>query len=287
MLPVEDLVALDLMDWFGRQSVVGDVLECHQSSVSRKFNSARSAFHLNVKSGGCRTDENPWFTLLTMERHVHQHSRFRRRSGLRLHKYRYMDILAGASLPDGWTTNPVNAPLTHQDAMKLVAGSVIDALLAPFPLIKDLRDEEISVFPLFSLPLRLLVSADSPLSMETGLTSADIAAHTLPSALDFIPGKVSQCVLDIDKQIFSSASSTSRDNPRRFWGTFAMSQLDKKLALLDFGLPVAHKEFLVVRKVWREHACIHQLLAHFSQSLLTIANSSDIDQELSIVKYAY
>ncbi|MEB3361510.1 MAG: hypothetical protein VKI42_05230 [Synechococcaceae cyanobacterium] len=262
MLSVGDLDILDLYDWLGSQSSVGDLLGHHQSTVSRRLVVAHQTFDLGKPPEWADQREGMESKLLELERRVHQHRRFILGEGLRLQRYRYALVLSGSTLPPGWSANPWEVPLSARDPIALLADSVLDALLAPYPLIKDLHDPELEAFPVCSLPLHLLVSRDCPLARETGLTATDVASTTAADAFEDIPAVASACVLGVDQQLFGAKASDRNPQHRRFWGSRAIPLLNPSLTVLDFELPVRHKEFLVVRREWSQHTQIQQLLEH-------------------------
>lgn len=86
VLPLEHLAVLDLYLWLGHEGAVSDVLEVHQSTVSRQVRSALKLFKLKLKLS--RADGSMQLggdaSLLMAERAVHQQARLRGRAPLRI-----------------------------------------------------------------------------------------------------------------------------------------------------------------------------------------------------------
>ncbi len=75
VLPLEHLAALDLYLWLGNEGTVSEVLDVHQSTVSRQVRSALKLFNLKLSRSHGHVQLGGDASLLMAERTVHQQAR--------------------------------------------------------------------------------------------------------------------------------------------------------------------------------------------------------------------
>lgn len=127
VLPLEHLAVLDLYLWLGHEGAVSDVLEVHQSTVSRQVRSALKLFKLKLsRADGC-VQLGGDASLLMAERAVHQQARLRGRAPLRIDATYASGPWFLASPPEGWVVGRFDLPATAADAA--VAGRSRDGCL--------------------------------------------------------------------------------------------------------------------------------------------------------------
>ena len=77
VLPLEHLAVLDLYLWLGNEGTVSEVLDVHQSTVSRQVRSALKLFNLKLSRSDGHVELGGDASLLMAERAVHQQARLR------------------------------------------------------------------------------------------------------------------------------------------------------------------------------------------------------------------
>lgn len=286
MIEIDVLRLADLYAWLGCQKMAAWQFGCNQSTVSRRVREA--AQWAAFPSGADVVD------FLTLEREVYQHWRFARRRELRLHAYRWINPLLRSKLPETWNANPEAVSVTRACPLQLLRDHVIDALLAPWPVVADADRRVFELMPVYSAPLLLLAPTDSPLGHETGLSEQDIASASQLGDLDFVPPMAAACSRHLDHQLFESGGEllkleepTLQGAPspqinRRYWGTPLTSLVCGDLVALDYRTPIQYTEFLVFRREWRDHPEIVRLFEGVRQSLVYLARDHPQLETLSV-----
>jgi len=261
VIEIDVLRVADVYAWLGCQAITARHLGCDQSTVSRR---SRQVSPLETLRSSL--DQQ---TFLQLERQVHQLWRFRSGRDLRVHAFRWLNRPLQRQLPASWVANPMEVSLTRIDPLELLQRRVIDALLAPWPLVADLDDTEFSLLPLYATPLLLLAPRDGLLSRETGLSGRDIARASRLEALDFVPATAVDCSRHLDAQLFGAVplAATDPSPDHRYWGTPLTPLVRTDLVPLAVQAPVSYSEFLVCRREWRDHAEILRLQQAVSRTL--------------------
>jgi hypothetical protein len=257
----------DVYTWLGCQGATARQLGCNQSTVSRRSREV-SRFETLCSAWDQQT-------FLQLERQVHQGWRFRKGSDLRVHAYRWINLPLHWHLPGSWVANPLEVSLTRVDPLELLRLQVIDALLAPWPLVAGLDRSQFELMPVYVTPLLLLAPRGSALSRETGLSGRDIAHASSLGALEFVPPTAADCSRHLDAQLFGAAapghttSGRTGDPQRhhRYWGTPLTPLVRPDLMALDYQIPLSYGEFLVCRRAWAGHAEILRLLQAVRRAL--------------------
>ena len=269
MLELDTLRIADVHAWLGCQKRAALLLGCNQSTVSRRIREARWLASLGSSHDGR--------SILEMERSVHQCWRFRNGRDLRLHAYPWMQPLLRPHLPESWMANPADAAITPTCPLQLLQDHVVDAVLAPWPLVADLDEERFARLTLYFAPLLLLLPVRSALSHERRLNNLDIARDSRPGTLAFLPPAAIACGRHLDAQLFGAAGPRCADTDApaplaesktpRYWGTPLTSLVRPDLVPADYPSPLNYVEVLVCLRTWQGHPQIGRLLAVVRQAL--------------------
>lgn len=258
MLDLDTLRIADLYAWFGCQATTAQELGCNQSTVSRR---ARQANRLRPRRRSWDQED-----FLLLERQVYQCWRFAKGRELRVHAYRWINPVLREHLPDSWLLNPPRISATRLCPIQLLQEHVIDALLAPGPLVADLDPERFDLVPVYSAPLQLLAASGSVLACETGWSAADIAGSSVLAGLDFVPTGAAQCSRELDAALFDTGATRTEELarvaalPHRYWGMPLTPLVVPGLTAVDYPSPLPYREILVVLREWRHHLEIGRLL---------------------------
>jgi len=264
MLDPDRLRVADYDQWLGCQQIAAAQLGCNQSTVSRRAGEVR---HLAATRSSIEGKD-----FLSLERGVHQRWRFARAKELRLHGYRWIQPLLRGQLPESWRLNPPDVSLTPVCPLRLLDNHVIDALLAPWPLVADLDRSRFALFPVYVSPMLLLVAPATAEALvgETGLRGCEIAAATRLAPLPFVPPEAWDCSEHLDRQLFGPVDPAPEAPVAgsRYWGMALTPLIRGDLAVLNYAMPISYGEFLVCLQNWSEHGQLQQLLAAVRHSLL-------------------
>jgi hypothetical protein len=273
MIEIERLRIADFYAWLGCQNAAAAELGCNQSTVSRRAREAAS-----LADATSRIDQADF---LQLERQVHQCWRFSRGCDLRLHAYRWTNHLLRARLPEPWRLNPIEVSVTPSSPLQLLEDHVIDALLAPWPVVAELDPQRFALVPVYFTPLVLLTSSAAPLALERGLSHRDIASLSTLGRLEFVPQVAADCSHHLDQQMFGTSPSGPSQGgsaariqdgarPQRYWGTPLTPLIRPDLTSLPYATPVTYSEFLVCLREWQDHAEIDHLLSAVRRLLMVV-----------------
>lgn len=262
MLDPDRLRIADFYAWLGCQQIAAAQLGCNQSTVSRRAGEARKL--AEARSSIKRKD------FLCLERGVHQSWRFARATELRLHVYRWMQPLLRGKLPESWRLNPPDVSVTPVCPLELLDHHVIDALLAPWPVVAGLDRARFALFPVYFTPMLLLAPASDSLLCETGLRGCEIAAASRLASLPFVPPSAWDCTRHLDQQLFGAVASAPEAavGASRYWGMALTPLIRSDLAVLPYEMPISYGEFLVCLQDWSEHGQLQRLLAAIRSTLV-------------------
>lgn len=254
MLDLDRLRVADFYEWLGCQAIAANQLGCNQSTVSRR---AREARQLAAGRSSIASQD-----FLCLERAVHQSWRFARATELRLHGYRWIHPLLRGTLPQSWRLNPYEVSVTPVCPLALLDNHVIDALLAPWPVVAGLDRSRFALFPVYVTPMLLLAPASGSLASESGLSGSDIAGSTRLEPLPFVPPSAWECTQHLDAQLFSGVATATGESvgERRYWGMALTPLIRPDLVPLRCEMPISYGEFLVCLRDWSEHGQMVQLL---------------------------
>lgn len=255
MLDLDHLRVADFYEWLGCQTIAAAQLGCNQSTVSRRSREARQ-----LAAGRSSVAQQDF---LSLERAVHQRWRFARARELRLHGYRWIQPLLRGNLPESWRLNPAEVSVTPVCPLQLLGDHVIDALLAPWPVVAGLDRRRFALFPVYSTPMLLLAPAAGSLALETGLGHAEIAGSSQLRRLSFVPPSAWDCTQQLDGQLFGTAATPSGETgvEGRYWGMALTPLIRTDLVALPWEIPIGYGEFLVCLRDWSGHGQMERLLA--------------------------
>ena len=259
MLAIETLHAADLYEWLGCQAAVALHLDCNQSTVSRRI---KEVMWLRKIS-----DNRDHVNFLQLERRLHQLWRFKKGTRLRVHLYPWLNKLVTRGLPSSWSANPSAIATTAGNPIQLLEQHVIDALLAPAPLVADLDPTRFGLLPVYSTPLLLLADSRCELAQEAALSLAEISDHTELAMLPFVPEQASDCTRRLDAELLGGPSSLRMAGQRRYWGTILTPLVHPRLVRLDCRQPARYTEFLVCLREWLDHGEMLRLLTAVHNAL--------------------
>lgn len=179
VLSLGQLAVLDLYLWLEREAAVAELLDVHQSSISRHVRSALKTMELRLDAGGAHRTLLGDQELLAGERGVHQLARLRGRAPLRIDATYSSGPWLLSSPPAGWLVGRFHLPGLARP-LELLRDRVIDAWInCHHPDLSDLEDPELLVLPLTRFPAWLMAAAEHPLAGEHGLQLDDL--HRFPS----------------------------------------------------------------------------------------------------------
>lgn len=255
MLDLDRLRVADFYEWLGCQTIAAAQLGCDQSTVSRR---SREARQLAIGYSSVAQKD-----FLCLERAVHQRWRFARARDLRLHGYRWIQPLLRGNLPDSWRLNPAEVSVTPVCPLQLLDHHVIDALLAPWPVVAGLDRGRFALVPVYSTPMLLLAPAAGSLASETGLRYAEIAGSSQLRRLPFVPPSAWDCTQQLDGQLFGAAATSTGETvvEGRYWGMALTPLICRDLVALPWEIPIGYGEFLVCLQDWAGHGQMERLLS--------------------------
>lgn len=267
MVTVEQLEALDLLQWFRSGTMAASHALCDESSVTRRVRAA-------LKALGIRLNRGQEFLiqgnkqLLRLERIVHQHARFLgvNKRPLRLEATHYVRRQLEQPAVQGWVLGPCHHR-GYGTLLSMLQERIIDAWITSD--LFDLPDDSaFRTFRLWDWPGELVVDACHPLAHERGLKKSDIdrfPSLILPDAL--YPGLarvVHAKGLGQQKQLnrydVGCWLGLTEDAATISYGSCLSLAVDAGLRRLDWDLELTGGEALIVLREWADEPAIALLL---------------------------
>jgi DNA-binding transcriptional LysR family regulator len=287
VLPLEHLAVLDLYLWLGHEGAVSDVLDVHQSTVSRQVRSALKLFKLKLSRADGSMQLGGDASLLMAERAVHQQARLRGRAPLRIDATYASGPWFLASPPEGWTVGRFDLPGV-QRPLQLLEERVMDAWVGSYqPDLPGPDDPDWWVLDLLREPVQLLAAPDHPLAQVRGLSCSDF--EPFPS-LALPPGWFPRTEAVLREQgLWSDPVRIKRYDPSCWEGrcadgvtlTYGQSlteALQPTTVRLDWDLGLITVEALVVRRDLVDQPAVQQLVEHLlQQARLLAARFEDVE----------
>ena len=287
VLPLEHLAVLDLYLWLGHEGAVSDVLEVHQSTVSRQVRSALRLFKLKLSRADGSMQLGGDASLLMAERAVHQQARLRGRAPLRIDATYASGPWFLASPPEGWTVGRFDLPGV-QRPLQLLEERVMDAWVGSYqPDLPGPDDPDWWVLDLLREPVQLLAAPDHPLAQVRGLSCSDFEPfHSLALPPGWFPH--TEAVLR-EQGLWSDPVRIKRYDPSCLEGrcadgvtlTYGQSlteALQPTTVRLDWDLGLITGEALVVRRDLVDQPAVQQLVEHLlQQARLLAARFDDVE----------
>jgi hypothetical protein len=261
MLKWEALRIADAYEWLGTGISASEYLKIHQTTISRTVKQVNIAEAKLVAIGAQ--------DLLVAERKIHQTLRFKQGRHLRLHLYQWTNELIHKEIPDNWKVNPIRTSATKAPAINLLEKRVIDAICAPYPLIVNTSEHNLSIIPLYTSCLQLLSNNGATITREKNLSEADIAALSKLGKLSFVPTEASACSEKMDAGMFSMKQPKERqiELEKRYWGTPLTTFASKILRPISYKPICSYAEYLVVLKEWADHTLVHKLQENITREI--------------------
>lgn len=175
MLTAEELEALDLYLWLQTGAAAASILDCNQSTISRRISSALSLFKASMrrhKSGWWIDSAFP--QILEMEREVHQLYRLTKTTKLRLHIPYWSYHVIHPYLPEPIVCNPPDSSLLCENVIELLRSRVIDACILTPTQLNGVHRDDLELVDLYESQINLYylpsdrMSSSRPLSALAG-----------------------------------------------------------------------------------------------------------------------
>jgi hypothetical protein len=161
LVSLDLLSSLDGLVWLQSGELVGKCFQQHQTTVSRNHKKCADVFGIElIKRDGIWSVEGP-SELLNLERNVHQLARFKGQALLRLESNSWISGALSSPSPESWITGSCK-PQGVKRCVDLIHQRIIDAWLCPSNE-APLDEPGLTIYPLCTVPMRLMVASDHPL----------------------------------------------------------------------------------------------------------------------------
>lgn len=174
MVELEQLMALDGLQWLGSGEAVAQRTGMSQATVSRACRTVLKTFALQIERRQGELELLGDQTLLRLERQVHQQARLAGRRPLRLEATYWSAPTLCSSLPAGWLLGRSNIVGIRRN-VQLLQDAVVDAWLAGLPDLPTADHPDLMAVPLSTMPVFFTCAPGHPLLQRTTLTLDDIA----------------------------------------------------------------------------------------------------------------
>ena len=269
MVDHETLACLDGLQWLRTGDRAAELFGCSQSRISRGSRQVQQIFGIT-----CCRNEGEWqlhgdLELLMAERQVHQ--LFRWRSGtmpLRLEAAYWINPLL-PQRPVGWIKGLCDL-VGIQRPMQLLRERIIDGWITSLPDVPDDTDSEFAVFPLYSMPVHLLVAPDHPLLNKTEISLASLSDFPSLALPEGAYPKVEACLKSIG--LWSDPVRMARYREDRWEGhaadqlviaygtALSMQACELPLKRLPLTLPLEYGDAFVVRREFGDYPQVQNLI---------------------------
>jgi DNA-binding transcriptional LysR family regulator len=174
MVELDQLTALDGLQWLGAGEEVARRYDISQATVSRSCRKVLKTFGLQLERQNGELDLIGDQTLLQLERDVHQQARLAWRRPLRLEATYWSAPTLCNTLPPGWLLGRSNIVGVRRN-FQLLQDGVVDAWLAGLPDLPTADQPDLTAVPLSRMPVFFTCAAGHPLLERQSLTYDDIA----------------------------------------------------------------------------------------------------------------
>jgi DNA-binding transcriptional LysR family regulator len=263
------LAAFDYLHWLRTGARAADLLNCHQSTISRDAKKCQRIFGVSLTKKSAEWRVSGDITLLNAERHVHQKYRWDHDLPLRLDGQHWMRDSYSALALQGWIKGNLNY-LEYEQPRSLLKQHVIDGWLCSAPDHPD--DPELTPIRLCSMPCQLTVKNCHPLAeMGPSLTLDHVRAYPLlPLPVQSFPVFASLIKsLGLDGQGRGDARHSSLPVEDLLIGIaspLTLPSYGPDHVVLPIELPIVFGDVLVVPAEFAEHprtrALVQELVEH-------------------------
>lgn len=263
MISLEQLAALDSLQWLRTGSRAAELKHCNQSTISRSAKRCEEIFKVSLakiqSEWVLRGDES----LLLAERKVHQRYRWDQGLDLRLDAQHWLrDFYAGLQL-EGWVWGNLNF-LEYERPTYLLKNRIIDAWLCSAP--DAPTDSSLHCVQLSTMPTYLCVNRYHPLAkLGPRVTLDDVRQYPLlplpPKAFPVFSQKIRK--LGLDYQNASNRANQAPDFEDLMVGIanpVTAALYGSQSIILPINIPISVGDVLVVHIDYSAHPRLRLLI---------------------------
>jgi len=280
MVELDQLMALDGVQWLGSGEAVANRYGISQATVSRACRRVLKRFDLQIERQNGELELIGDQTLLRLERQVHQQARLAGHRPLRLEATYWSAPTLCADLPAGWLLGRSDIVGVRRNFQMLEDG-IVDAWIAGLPDLPTAEQPDLTAVPLSRMPVFFTCAPGHPLLERQRLTVADIAQFptlALPSGSYPLVERALQAI-----GLWNDGVRMTRYR-RDLWegkaeaelvvgyGTPLSMQISGGcLCRLPLQLPIVSGDALVFRRALADSPRLQQLLNHLRAKVSQLA----------------
>lgn len=280
MVELDQLMALDGVQWLGSGEAVANRYGISQATVSRACRRVLKRFDLQIERQNGELELIGDQTLLRLERQVHQQARLAGHRPLRLEATYWSAPTLCADLPAGWLLGRSDIVGVRRNFQMLEDG-IVDAWIAGLPDLPTAEQPDLMAVPLSRMPVFFTCAPGHPLLERQRLTVADIAQFptlALPSGSYPLVERALQAI-----GLWNDGVRMTRYR-RDLWEGKAEAELvvgygtplsmqisGGSLCRLPLQLPIVSGDALVFRRVLADSPRLQQLLNHLRAKVSQLA----------------
>jgi len=280
MVELDQLIALDGLQWLGSGEEVSKRYGLSQATVSRACRRVLKRFDLQIERQNGELELIGDQTLLRLERQVHQQARLAGHRPLRLEATYWSAPTLCADLPAGWLLGRSDIVGVRRNFQMLEDG-IVDAWIAGLPDLPTAEQPDLTAVPLSRMPVFFTCAPGHPLLERQRLTVADIAQFptlALPSGSYPLVERALQAI-----GLWNDGVRMTRYR-RDLWEGKAEAELvvgygtplsmqisGGSLCRLPLQLPIVSGDALVFRRELADSPRLQQLLNHLRAKVSQLA----------------
>jgi DNA-binding transcriptional LysR family regulator len=261
--------ALDHLQWLRTGARAADILNCHQSKISRDAKKCQRIFGVTLTKRACEWRMTGDDTLLSAERRIHQRYRWDNDLPLRLDGQHWMRDDYEPLPLQGWLKGNFNY-LEYEQPHFLLKKRIIDTWLCSAP--DHPKDPDLTAIELCSMPCQLTVKNNHPLAaLGTSVTLDDIRRYPLlplpDQSFPILASILQSLGLDHhDHAVMANASLPVEDLVVGIASSLRIGRYGPDHVVLPIELPVSTGDVLMVPAEFADHprtrTLVRQLLDH-------------------------
>jgi DNA-binding transcriptional LysR family regulator len=263
------LAALDHLQWLRTGARAADILNCHQSTISREAKKCQRIFGVTLTKRACEWRMTGDDSLLSAERQIHQKYRWDHDHPLRLDGQHWMRDDYEPLPLQGWLKGNFNY-LEYEQPHFLLKKRIIDAWLCSSPDHPD--DANLAAIQLCSMPCLLTVKNNHPLAaLGTAVTLDHVRRYPLlplpEQSFPIFASVLHSLGLDRhDRAVTANSSLPVEDLLIGIASPLRISLYGPDHVVLPIELPISIGDILMVPSEFADHprtrALAEQLLDH-------------------------